>query len=127
MIEITIIAVVTTSFAFWLPYFVQSICYFSIDSPNKSLVQYNCPTSYFNPFATLLMNTQNTVVANLINSYSFEFVGINILNSSMIGVFGVFWFFFAMITYGSAVPSGVFLPAMLVGCSLGLIYENLRI
>jgi len=43
------------------------------------------------------------------------------------GVFGCFWFFFAIMTYGAAVPSGVFLSAILVGCSVGQIYENIRI
>jgi len=40
--------------------------------------------------------------------------------------FGCFWFFFSIFTYGSAVPSGVFLSAILVGLSVGQIYENIR-
>ncbi len=43
------------------------------------------------------------------------------------GIFGCFWFFFSMLTYGAAVPSGVFLSAMFVGCSVGQIYEDIRV
>lgn len=42
------------------------------------------------------------------------------------GVFGCFWFFFSMMTYGAAVPSGVFLSAIFVGCAIGQIYEDIR-
>lgn len=45
----------------------------------------------------------------------------------MIGTFGAFWFFFSAITYRSAVPSGAFLSAILVGVSVGQLYENIRI
>jgi len=41
------------------------------------------------------------------------------LNNATMGVFGAFWFFFSIMTYGSAVPSGPFLSAILVGCSIG--------
>jgi hypothetical protein len=41
------------------------------------------------------------------------------MNSEIMGVFGLFWFFFGFITYGAAIPSGVFLSAILVGCSIG--------
>jgi H+/Cl- antiporter ClcA len=44
----------------------------------------------------------------------------------MIGAFGCFWYFFSVITYRSAVPTGVFLSAILVGISVGQIYENIR-
>lgn len=43
------------------------------------------------------------------------------------GVFGLFWFIFSCLTYGSSVPSGPFLSAMIVGSSVGIIYENTRL
>lgn len=32
-----------------------------------------------------------------------------------------------MLTYGSAVPSGLFLPPILVGSSIGFLWENMRV
>lgn len=33
--------------------------------------------------------------------------------------FGIVWFFLMCITYGTNVPSGLFLPGMIVGCTIG--------
>lgn len=49
------------------------------------------------------------------------------MKSEIMGVFGLFWFFFGIVTYGASIPSGVFLSAILVGLSVGQIYENIRI
>jgi chloride channel 3/4/5 len=32
------------------------------------------------------------------------------------------WYTFTILTYGIWVPAGIFLPGMLIGCSLGLLY-----
>jgi len=42
----------------------------------------------------------------------------------MIGAFGAYWYFFSAITYRSAVPTGVFLSSILIGFTVGQIYEN---
>lgn len=41
-------------------------------------------------------------------------------------IFGVIWFVFTSISSGSAVPSGIFLPCILIGCAVGQIYSNLH-
>lgn len=119
VIEIALITFVTTTFAYWLPYFVNSECYPSSSSDDKSLVQYNCPSGYFNPLATLLLNTEGLVIKQITGGYVPELSGATIMNSEIMGVFGLFWFFFGFITYGAAIPSGIFLSAILVGCSVG--------
>jgi chloride channel 7 len=35
------------------------------------------------------------------------------------------WYFFFIMTYGISVPAGVFVPGMLIGCSLGMMYLDL--
>jgi len=35
------------------------------------------------------------------------------------------WYFLTIITYGTNVPSGLFLPGMIVGCAFGSIYADL--
>lgn len=37
-------------------------------------------------------------------------------------IYMLLWYVFMITTYGVAVPAGIFLPGMLVGCSLGLLY-----
>lgn len=37
------------------------------------------------------------------------------------------WYFFFVITYGVWVPAGVFIPGMIIGCSLGLLYMELMV
>ena len=37
-------------------------------------------------------------------------------------VFTFVWYFFFVVTYGVWVPSGVFLPGIIIGCGLGQIY-----
>jgi chloride channel 7 len=39
-------------------------------------------------------------------------------------VFCCVWYFWTIVTYGTQVPSGLFLPGMIVGCALGEIYAH---
>jgi hypothetical protein len=39
-------------------------------------------------------------------------------------VFACVWYFFTIITYGTNVPAGLFLPGMIIGCALGEIYAK---
>ena len=39
-------------------------------------------------------------------------------------VFCCVWYFFTIVTYGTNVPSGLFLPGMIIGCALGEIYAH---
>jgi len=34
------------------------------------------------------------------------------------------WYFLTIITYGTNIPSGLFLPGMIFGCALGSIYAD---
>lgn len=38
--------------------------------------------------------------------------------------FACTWYFWTIITYGTNVPSGQFLPGMIVGCAIGEIYAK---
>jgi H+/Cl- antiporter ClcA len=39
-------------------------------------------------------------------------------------VFACVWYFWTIVTYGTNVPSGLFLPGMIIGCALGEIYAK---
>jgi len=40
---------------------------------------------------------------------------------SQLVLFFIIWYSFTMVTYGTSVPAGLFLPGILIGCSLGRI------
>ena len=42
-------------------------------------------------------------------------------------VFFVIYFFIAMMTYGIAVPSGLFVPCLLAGAAIGRLYGKLLV
>jgi len=51
----------------------------------------------------------------------------NSFNKLNIGIFLANWIFFTYITSGTAVPCGIFLPCMIIGCSLGHLYHPFHI
>ena len=42
-----------------------------------------------------------------------------------ITIFIAIWYFFFVITYGVWVPSGLFLPGIIIGCALGQLYSQI--
>ncbi|KAL3829491.1 hypothetical protein ACJIZ3_018293 [Penstemon smallii] len=76
--------------------------------------QFNCPEGYYNDLATLLLTTNDDAVRNIFS----------INTSTEFNVFSLFIFFvlycvLGLITFGIAVPSGLFLPIILMGSAYG--------
>lgn len=124
VIEVTVLALVTTTFAFWLPLTDGAKCYLKPENVKNLMVQYNCPTGYITPYATLLFNTEGGIIRSLIWANRAQAFGFKVFTIPMIGTFGAYWYFFSAITYRAAVPTGVFLSSILVGFTVGQIYEN---
>lgn len=76
------------------------------------LIQYRCPEGTYNPLASLLMNTEGSAIKALFNE-SFNY------NATEMLVFFLIWYVLCMLTYGTFVPSGLFVPGILMGCGLG--------
>ncbi|KAG9141956.1 hypothetical protein Leryth_009316 [Lithospermum erythrorhizon] len=78
--------------------------------------QFNCPNGYYNDLATLLLTTIDDAVKNVfsINTQT-EF------RISSLVIFFVLYFILGLITFGIAVPSGLFLPIILMGSAYGRI------
>lgn len=71
-----------------------------------------CPDGMYNPMATFLFNAEGTVIKNFLSKKA-------VFNYETLLLFFLLWFIFTCITYGTAVPAGLFLPGILIGCSLG--------
>lgn len=82
-------------------------------------MQYNCPDDYFSPAATLFFNTEGTVIKSIVTGFTFESTDLNLLSTAVLGSYALFWMYFGIMTYGSAVPTGVFLFAIVFGAGIG--------
>lgn len=76
------------------------------------LISYTCPVGEYSPLATLLLNSEGkTIKAFLTKEAMFDY------NPLLIHF--LIWFLMTILTYGTWVPAGLFLPGILIGCSLG--------
>ncbi|OMO92972.1 Cystathionine beta-synthase, core [Corchorus olitorius] len=76
--------------------------------------QFNCPPGHYNDLATLLLTTNDDAVRNIFSSNtSNEFQVFSIL------IFFALYCILGLITFGIAVPSGLFLPIILMGSGYG--------
>lgn len=62
--------------------------------------------------ATLLLNSEGTVIKALLNKTA-------VFNYQPLILFFLIWYSFTVVTYGTMVPAGLFLPGILIGCSMG--------
>ncbi len=77
-------------------------------------IRYTCPPGQYNPLATFLFNPESTVIKALLNKEAqFDY--------SHLFLFFIIWYSFTCLSYGTSVPAGLFLPGILIGCSLGRI------
>ncbi|KAK3036454.1 hypothetical protein RJ639_030053 [Escallonia herrerae] len=76
--------------------------------------QFNCPKGYYNDLATLLLTTNDDAVRNIFSTRTpMEFH-----TFSLIIFFGLYCIL-GLFTFGIAVPSGLFLPIILMGSAYG--------
>ncbi|XP_038986919.1 chloride channel protein CLC-b-like isoform X4 [Phoenix dactylifera] len=76
--------------------------------------QFNCPNGYYNDLASLLHATNDDAVRNIFStSTPTEFRPISLL------IFFALYCILGLFTFGIAVPSGLFLPIILMGSAYG--------
>jgi hypothetical protein len=72
----------------------------------------------------MFFNTEGSAIRTLISGYEtsggIEFTTLTLL------LFLVTWYVFTITTYGVWVPAGLFLPGIIIGCSVGGLYANLH-
>ncbi|KAI9121582.1 hypothetical protein K1719_008615 [Acacia pycnantha] len=76
--------------------------------------QFNCPSGHYNELATLLLTTNDDAVRNIFSTNTpHEY------HSSSLLIFFALYCTLGLITFGIAVPSGLFLPIILMGSGYG--------
>ncbi|PON61323.1 Chloride channel [Parasponia andersonii] len=76
--------------------------------------QFNCPKGYYNDLATLLLTTNDDAVRNIFSTNTpSEYNPVSLL------IFFALYCVLGLITFGISVPSGLFLPIILMGSAYG--------
>lgn len=76
--------------------------------------QFNCPSGHYNDLATLLLTTNDDAVRNIFSSNT-----PNEFQPTTLLIFFALYCILGLITFGIAVPSGLFLPIILMGSAYG--------
>ncbi|XP_074570041.1 putative chloride channel-like protein CLC-g [Curcuma longa] len=76
--------------------------------------KFQCAPGHYNDLASLFFNTNDDAIRNL---YSVDTD--NVFQKSSVFLFLVTTYFLSIISYGLAVPSGLFMPVILSGATLG--------
>ncbi|CAM8992282.1 unnamed protein product [Rhodiola kirilowii] len=76
--------------------------------------QFNCPAGHYNDLASLLFSTNDDAVRNIFSTNTpTEFHPLSLM------IFFALYLVLGLITFGIAVPSGLFLPIILMGSAYG--------
>ena len=83
----------------------------------------------YNPLATLIFNTEGGTIRQLL-AFPAELKDEENESSvpvSDIAIYFFVWYGLTIITYGVWVPAGLFLPGILIGCSVGILYMDVLV
>ncbi|MBA0652413.1 hypothetical protein Goklo_019677 [Gossypium klotzschianum] len=121
------VSLLTSICSYGLPWFATCIpC--PIDTtescPNTDLSgnykSFQCPPNHYNDLASLFLNTNDDAIRNLLStSTTKEF------HISSLFIFFIAIYCLGVITYGIAIPSGLFIPVILAGAGYGRLIGRL--
>ncbi|KAA0191222.1 H(+)/Cl(-) exchange transporter 7 [Fasciolopsis buskii] len=112
VLEVALISFLTTSVGFvliWLIDDCSPIAYTTSPNPLKLM----CADNEFNSLSSLLFTTPERSLRTLFHDPPSSF------KVSSLIIFFMIYYFIACITYGLAVPAGLFIPSLLIGASWG--------
>lgn len=111
-LEVLLIAMSTVTVAFLLIYFINN-CVALNDVPSPQLLAFFCTSRRYNELSTLFFTIPEESIRNLFHNPPGTY---HVLSLALF--FGVYYLL-ACWTYGIAVPSGLFVPALLTGAAMG--------
>ncbi|KAK1592926.1 hypothetical protein Q3G72_032676 [Acer saccharum] len=124
---VIIISLLTSCCAYGLPWLATCIpCPTdeSISCPNTdksgNYKSFQCPPGFYNDLASLFMNTNDDAIRNLLSTSTVKEFHIYTLFIFFAAVFCL-----GIITYGIAIPSGLFIPVILAGACYGRLVGRL--
>ncbi|KAH3756204.1 chloride transport protein 6 [Pelomyxa schiedti] len=82
------------------------------DANNVELQTIFCPTGYYNQMATMFMNSQESALHFLLHEKE-------VVDKGLLAAFAVTYLALSVYSIGSGVPSGYFMPTLLLGATVG--------
>ncbi|KAL1534940.1 chloride channel protein CLC-c-like [Salvia divinorum] len=121
---VTVISLLTSCFAYGLPWFSKCIpCPRGMEKKCPKIGHsgiLHCQPGHYNDLASLFLNTSDDAIRNLFSSAKR-----NELEISTLIIFFTGTYFLGIVTYGIAVPSGLFIPVILAGATYGRLVGRL--
>ncbi|EPS68170.1 hypothetical protein M569_06601 [Genlisea aurea] len=121
------ISLLTSCCAYGLPWLAQCIpCPTDLDQRCPTIGRsgnyknFQCPSGHYNDLASLFLNTNDDAIRNLFSS-----TNKNEFHLSTLLIFFAAIYSLGIVTYGIAVPSGLFIPVILAGASYGRLVGRL--
>ncbi|KAH7300781.1 hypothetical protein KP509_24G078400 [Ceratopteris richardii] len=123
ILHVAIVSLISTALMIGLPWLGDCIeCPTNIEETcpttekSGNFKRFRCPDGHYNDLASLIFDVNNEVVRNLFSVGTTNEFTYKTLFIYMVQSYGL-----ALITYGTPVPSGLFLPIMITGASYGRI------
>ncbi|KAK6146080.1 hypothetical protein DH2020_019949 [Rehmannia glutinosa] len=125
VIEVCIVSVITSVISFGLPLFKtctpcpEADANSGIECPRRpgmygNYVNFYCGNKEYNDLATIFFNTQDDAIRNLFSAKT-----IHEFSAQSLLTFLVMFYSLAVITFGTAVPAGQFVPGIMIGSTYG--------
>jgi H+/Cl- antiporter ClcA len=89
----------------------------SVEVISENLQKAWCEDGYSNPLATIFWASEGEIISEILSD------NVHVTFVQYI-IFFFAWYFFTVVTYGTNVPAGLFLPGMILGCAVGNITEG---
>jgi len=122
IVEVLFLSLATSSAFYWLSAYSATIptnCRTINGDVDVETFAFTCPPDTYNSQATQFFNTESGVIKALMNQRIEQ-------TALQQGIFTLTWYFFFIVTAGAQVPGGLFVPAMIIGCSLGELANDAR-
>jgi len=119
MLEVLVICTLTSVASFGASYFFKECTdhlHAPADVPLTSFT-YFCPEGKYNAMASIFFTSQERAIRMLFHSQS-------PFPIQTLAIFFVLYFALTCLTYGIAVPSGLFVPSILAGCAFGRLFGH---
>jgi chloride channel 7 len=127
VVLVLIISLLTSCCAYGLPWFSKCTpCPEGLEGQCPTIGRsgnyknFQCPPGHYNDLASLLLNTNDDAIRNLFSSSNKDEFTLATLFTFFASIFSL-----GIITYGIAVPSGLFIPVILAGASYGRLIGTL--
>ncbi|CAA3008089.1 chloride channel CLC-c-like [Olea europaea subsp. europaea] len=115
------VSLLTSCCAFGLPWLIKcTSCPIGMEKECPTIGRFGkyrsfqCQPGYYNDLASIFLNTSDNAIRNLFSSTNEDEFKL-----STLFIFFVAIYFLGIVTYGIAVPSGLFIPVILAGASYG--------